>query len=528
MFSGYRLEQYSWRAQEDALNSELPQFRTAFTVSTPASSSSSPSETVVRTHFVHVKSPHANAIPLLLIPPFPASNLSFGHLIKRFTEPGDASVEQPFHLVIPALPGLGFSDALPNNAPAIPATAEILDSLMRRLAYPRYVVTNASAGSASPAGIDHRLVHHLTIRHSDSCVGAHLISPPMTRPKLKEAPLEWAKFSVARSLGTSVLGYRAEDLAALRSSKKARKQAPAAAAADGLGLREPNTLAYALCDSPTGLLVYVLMILRLLDPLNKLAPSEIISLTHLAWLPGPEAAMRFWAYCTRCVDESGKKSKTTRAVASSKPKVGITVFLGDEPATAAAAAADGPAGNAVGSAPFAYACPAWARSKYNVLYAQRAPGKPGLLAWQRPEVIAAGVRGLAAALVKTDSRLRPQQAVAVASSGADTPSTAPLEQVVVDSGNDDGEGAAPPRPVPEGAPAKPGGASQHLAAPPAPSREISDETAVGSHDGIVSKDKDPSPASSPAAESRPQTAAAGATDTAAASSERRKDGDAPP
>ena len=232
-----------------------------------------------------MRSPHADAIPLLLIPPFPASNLSFGHLIKRFTEPEDAAAEQPFHLVIPALPGLGFSDALPNNVPAIPATAGMLDSLMRRLSYRHYLVTNASAGSASPAAIDHRIAHYLATRHADSCVGAHLISPSVTQPKLKEAPLEWVKFSLASSLSKPAFGYRAEDLSAIRSSKRARARAAAkaqaqkpTAALDSLGLHEPNALSYALCDSPTGLLVYVLMILRLLDPGHELAPAEVINL----------------------------------------------------------------------------------------------------------------------------------------------------------------------------------------------------------------------------------------------------------
>lgn len=535
-----RLEQYSWRAQEDALNVQLPQFRTGFTVSP---SSSSP-ETLVRLHFVHVRSPHANAVPLLLIPPFPASNLSFGHLIKHFTEPeGDVATaaNQPFHLVIPALPGLGFSDALPNNVPAISTTARLLDSLMRRLSYHYYLTTNASAGSASPSGIDYKLARRLATHHSDSCLGTHLISPPLTRPKLKEAPVEWAKYSVARLTRAPVLGYRAEDFSAMSRSSRARSPPSSTSSSsspsnkktqaqtpslDPLALREPNALAYALCDSPTGLLVYVLMILRLLDPRSELAPTEVINLTHLAWLPGPEAAMRFWAYCAHHSEEEeeeGKKAQqklskkrgSASSSSSTKPKVGITVFLGGDGAGGSGSSSTGAAqapppivedqpANSNNS--YCYSCPSWANPKFDVVHAHRAPGMPGLLAWQRPEIIAAGVRGLAAALIKAGdgARLREDAAAAPSLPAA---SAAPLEQVVIgnDGNNNGGPASASASAPTASAVANPPRTPTHLAPPSSgannisrlrPRREISDDTAVGSRDSLSmpAKDKDSSPA----------------------------------
>ncbi|RYP24546.1 hypothetical protein DL765_000566 [Monosporascus sp. GIB2] len=466
------LEQYSWRAQEDVLNSELPQFRTAFTVPS--------SETPLRTHFVHVRSPHSTAIPLLLIPPFPTSNLSLGHLVRHFTEPQDAATQQPFHLVIPALPGVGFSDALPNNVPVISTTARFLDSLMRRLSYRYYLVTNASSGSASPAEIDYRLARHLAVQYSDSCLGTHLISPPLAEPKLGEAPLEWAKWSCASLLRSPVLGYRSEDFSAIRrcgSFRPSRKTPPTARhGANVLGLREPNTLAYALCDSPTGLLAYVLKILRLFSPDHGLTPAEIVNFTHLAWLPGPEAAMRFWAYCARNSEKAEKKS-------ASKPRVSLTVFLGDSGGPEDDDNA-GARGGARGEGAHPYSCPSWARAKYDVVSTQRAAGKPGLLAWERPEIIAAGARSLAAAVSKADARLRP----------AAPPVTAPLEQVV--TGVEENV-ASPPTSAPASVVPKPDPARL---APPAqgdrmqPIREVSDETAVGSHHSIPSKDPSPVPA----------------------------------
>ncbi|KAI0840254.1 alpha/beta-hydrolase [Hypoxylon sp. FL0890] len=468
------LEQYSWRTQEDLLNTELPQFRTGFLASS--------SEATVRIHFVHARSSHSNAIPLLLIPPFPFSNLSFGHLVKLFTDPEDVSNNQPFHLVIPSLPGVGFSDALPNNTPVISSTAEILNSLMSRLSYPHYLVTNAGSGAASPAEIDFKLVNCLATYYSGSCLGAHLISPPLAQPRLREAPVEWAKWSIANLFHAPILGYRSEDFSALerngyvRPSKKA--PTPTQFGINQLGLREPNTLAYALCDSPTGLLVFVMKLLRLLGHKKEFTPTETINLTQLAWLPGPEAAMRFWAHCVRHPEMVEKKT-------SSKPRVGITVFLGDEPDTneigEGGAEAVVEAGDSVeNEARDCYTCPSWANAKYNVIYTNRASGKSGLLAWERPEIIAAGIRGVASSILRWDSRLRQSPA----------PTTAPLEQVVVHS-DTAGEQPAP-------APTKPAPA---LLVPPSrgeraqPHRQLSDETAVGSSPGENVAGKTPSPGS---------------------------------
>ncbi|KAJ8124528.1 hypothetical protein O1611_g9112 [Lasiodiplodia mahajangana] len=204
------LEQYQWRDQEEILNS-LPQFRAGFTIPH--------SESPIRIHFIHARSPRANVIPLLLIPPFPFSSLSLGHLVKLFTEPEEAN-SQPFHLVIPSLPGLSFSDALPTNTAVISSTADLLDSLMQRLGYSAYLATNAGAGASSPSQIDYKLADWLSAQYPDSCLGTHLISPPLAQPRLQKAPLPWVKWSIANAFKASIWGYRPEDLSALKQNSK--------------------------------------------------------------------------------------------------------------------------------------------------------------------------------------------------------------------------------------------------------------------------------------------------------------------
>lgn len=229
------LEKYSWRDQEALLNS-TPQFRTSVAMSGL--------ETPLRLHFIHVRSPHAHALPLLLIPPFPLVNLTLVHLVKLFTEPHDAARDRPFHLVIPAVPGLGFSDPFPNNTPEISTTAEVFNTLMIRLGYEHYLVSNAGGAQFSPAEIDWKLIERLSTNYPASCVGAHLIAPPLACPNLSGAPLEWAKWTIAKALNLGILGYTEQDFSALKVSKTFKKGlTPGKLGLNQVGLHEPNTLA---------------------------------------------------------------------------------------------------------------------------------------------------------------------------------------------------------------------------------------------------------------------------------------------
>ncbi|KAK1974123.1 epoxide hydrolase [Colletotrichum cereale] len=409
------LERYDWREQEAVFNDQLPQFRTAVTVAG--------SESSVRLHFVHVRSPHEHAVPLLLVPPFPFTNLSLGHLIRPLTEPEDPDGQQPFHVVIPSLPGLGFSDALPGNAPVIPTTADILDLVMSRLSYKHYLVSNTSSAASSPAGVDWKLANHLATYHSGSCLGAHFINPLLSAPTLKEAPLEWVKWSIAKLFRAPFFGYQSEDMRSLDHAEAAPGQ-PANPGPPSI--IEPNTPSYALCDSPVGLLALVLKVIRVLGVQTDFSEADIVTFTQTAWLPGPEAAMRLWAHCLAHQEKPLPRP-------GKKPDVAITVFSG----AAMDADTDADAQNtSPRAAPVSYACPAWANVSYNAVHVRRVAGNPGLVAWDRPELIGEGVRGLARRLLSSSSssggsRLR----------NLEQPGTAPLREVVV---------VVPPNPAPGG------------------------------------------------------------------------------
>lgn len=122
--------------------------------------------------------------------------------------------------------------------------------------------------------------------------------------------------------------------------------------------------------------------------------------------------MRFWAHCAKHEETKGRRSTKTNAV---RPKVGITVFLGDKGGDEG----DNIVAREQGEEAIRldvptkvehstrYACPNWAKAHYDILYSQRATGEAGLLAWGRPEVILTGIRGIARAILKVDKRLQP-------------------------------------------------------------------------------------------------------------------------
>lgn len=356
---------------------------------------------------------------------------------------------------------------------------------MKRLGYPFYLSTNAGAGISSPGQIDYKLADWLSTQHADSCLGTHLISPPLTQPRPRDALLDWAKWSIAKFFRASIWGCRSEDLSALKQSSKAAKTTAGRANPQDPALAEPNTLSYALCDSPTGLLVFVMKGLRLLAPSREFTPTEIVNFTQLAWLPGPESAMRFWAYCQRHPERAGARS-------AGKPRVALTVFLGGERTPSRRNNGSGNAGpdtDVSEGVRSPYFCPAWARSRYEVLYTNRASGDAGLLAWERPELIASGVRGLAAAVLKVDQRLeRSRQS-----------EPEPPEQIVTSAEMETTAAPEEERPLSPG-PLSPGPSDPRpgLLAPPKigerllPIREVSDDTKVASDESLAIA-KTPSP-----------------------------------
>lgn len=125
------LERYDWRAQETFYNDTLPQYRVPINGT--------------RLHFVHKQSHNPAAIPLLFVQSWPESFIAVSKIIDPLTNPiatpprGDENV-QAFHVVVPSIPGFGFSDPIPEAGNNMQASAEVFDALMKGLGYKQYIV----------------------------------------------------------------------------------------------------------------------------------------------------------------------------------------------------------------------------------------------------------------------------------------------------------------------------------------------------------------------------------------------------
>jgi hypothetical protein len=270
---------------------------------------------------------------------------------------------------------------------------------MRRLGYEIYIATATGSGRESPSEIDYYLARIIGEKFPGSCLGVHLVEPCVERPRFGRESWGWARFALAKFFHASLFGYQEGDWVALRESAKVAKQiengrrindeerpllkvgiAGGYGAVGMVGLREPNTFAYALCDSPVGLLSLVCSAMRRKSPQHSLTRPEIIDVTQLAWLPGPEGAARFWSAAVKEVEVLEKQKRT-------RGRVAVTVF-----------GSDGVYGD--------YICPAWANAKHDVVFAQRAAGRSGLPPWERTDVLIAGIGGLAREIDLLDNRLR--------------------------------------------------------------------------------------------------------------------------
>src|SRR5438874_3554309 len=122
---GYWADKYDWRASEARLN-RFPQFRTSIDG--------------LGVHFIHVRSPHEDALPLVITHGWPGSVVEFHKVIEPLTNPTahGRSATDAFHVVCPSLPGYGFSDKPTRPGWGTAHTAEAWAQLRARLGYARY------------------------------------------------------------------------------------------------------------------------------------------------------------------------------------------------------------------------------------------------------------------------------------------------------------------------------------------------------------------------------------------------------
>jgi len=255
----YWAEKYDWRAREAGLN-RFPQFTTEIDG--------------VSIHFIHARSPHANAMPLVVSHGWPGSIVEFHKVIEPLANPtafgGDA--RDAFHVVCPSLPGYGFSGKPQRNGWNVQRIARAWSQLMPRLGYRRYAAQGGDWGAMVTTCIG--------IQDPDHCLGIHLnmpIAPP--DPATMNDLTEKEKSALA-----GMQHYNDWD------SGYSKQQST-----------RPQTVGYGLTDSPAGQAAWVIeKFWSWTDcdghPENVLTRDELLDNVMLYWLPGNAAssARLYW------------------------------------------------------------------------------------------------------------------------------------------------------------------------------------------------------------------------------------------
>jgi pimeloyl-ACP methyl ester carboxylesterase len=286
----YWAADYDWRACEARLNA-LPQFKTEIDG--------------VDIHFIHVKSPHPDALPLIVTHGWPGSVIELLEVVGPLADPTGygGRAEDAFDLVLPSLPGYGFSGEPTevgwDPGRVAPAWAE----LMRRLGYTRYVAQGGDVGASVTDAMGRQAPGGLAGIHMNLLVTA------LAAPQPTESEQERAAADALGTFRASGFGYFLEQAT------------------------RPQTIGYALLDSPVALAAWMLdhdtdayyKISRAFvdgQPSGGLTRDHILDNITLYWLTGTgaSAARSYW--------ESGRAQALTAGQAPPPVKlpVGFTTF----------------------------------------------------------------------------------------------------------------------------------------------------------------------------------------------------------
>jgi pimeloyl-ACP methyl ester carboxylesterase len=293
----YWTTEYDWRKAEAQLNA-LPQFTTTIDG--------------VDIHFLHVKSPHENALPLIMTHGWPGSVIELLGTVGPLTDPTahGGRAEDAFDLVLPSLPGYGFSGE-PTELGWDPGrTAQAWAQLMGRLGYGRYVAQGGDLGAIVTDVMGRQAPEGLLGIHMNLLVTT--LGAPTPPPGDTEE--ERAALEAINTFTTSGFGYFLE-----QSTR-------------------PQTIGYALLDSPVALAAWMLdhdtdsyqkISRAFLDgqPAGHLTPDRIVDNITLYWLTGTGASAARWYW------ELGQAQAKALAAGQALPEVqvpvGFTTFPGE-------------------------------------------------------------------------------------------------------------------------------------------------------------------------------------------------------
>jgi pimeloyl-ACP methyl ester carboxylesterase len=336
--AGYWKTDYDWRKAEAKLNA-LPQFTTEIDG--------------VDIHFIHVKSQHEDALPLIMTHGWPGSVIELLEAVGPLTDPTahGGSADDAFHLVLPSLPGYGFSGEPTEVGWNVGRIARAWAELMHRLGYTRYVAQGGDVGAS--------VTDQMGRQAPEGLLGIHmnlLVTTLSGAPVPENTEEERAARQAINTFRASGFGYFLE-----QSTR-------------------PQTIGYALLDSPVALAAWMLdhdtdayykISHAFVDgePSGNLTPDHILDNITLYWLTGTgaSAARSYW--------ENGKAAANAAASGQAPPPVslpvGFTTFPGE-----------------IWQSPRS-----WVEAGYpNVTYFHKAERGGHFAAWEEPELFSEELR----------------------------------------------------------------------------------------------------------------------------------------
>jgi len=329
---------YDWRKAEARLNA-LPQFTTKIDG--------------VEIHFIHVKSAHENALPLIMTHGWPGSVIEFLETVGPLTDPTahGGNAEDAFDLVLPSIPGYGFSGEPTELGWGPGRVAQAWAELMQRLGYTHYVAQGGDVGASVTDAMGRQAPKGLVGIHTNLLVtglggGEH----PSDTDEEKAALAALATFRA------SGFGYFLEQAT------------------------RPQTIGYALLDSPLALAAWLLdhdtdsyykISHAFVDgqPAGNLTRDHILDNITLYWLTrtGASAARSYW--------ESGQAQAAGQASGQAPPDVSLPVGFTQFP-------------DEIFRAPRS-----WVEQSYpNVIYFSKADKGGHFAAWEEPELFSKEIR----------------------------------------------------------------------------------------------------------------------------------------
>jgi len=279
--------EYDWRKAEARLNA-LPQFTTEIDG--------------VKIHFIHVRSRHENALPLIMTHGWPGSVIELLETVGPLTDPTahGGTPEDAFHLVLPSLPGYGFSSEPTELGWDSGRIALAWAELMKRLGYTRYVAQGGDVGALVTDVMGRQAPEGLAGIHLSLLAGAPFIVNLLP----KETEGEKAAHTALATFMTDGFGYFQEQVT------------------------RPQTIGFALLDSPIGLAAWMLdhdtdsylKISRAFvggQSTGNLTRDHILDNVTLYWLTGTGASAARWYW------ETGRAG--ARAAGKAPPPVNVPV-----------------------------------------------------------------------------------------------------------------------------------------------------------------------------------------------------------